>query len=131
MQPLNIPDRRPGVFQKRRMASALRQRSFHRPARLVKPHAAQRLLRALCAVQQRAPGGSPERCADGFRQFRRGGTGSSGGVAVDLAGTLLVADDVGNTVGRVTPSPGKIAKVQHQRFIEPADLHDTMPFVGR
>jgi hypothetical protein len=53
------------------------------------------------------------------------------GVAVDRAGALLVADDVDNTVWRVIPSPGNIAKVQRQRFIEPADRHDTTPFVGR
>jgi glucose/arabinose dehydrogenase len=77
------------------------------------------------------PLGEPIDVLTGFLSDEGDAFGRPVGVAIDRAGALLVADDVGNTVWRVTPSPGNIAKVQRQRFIEPADRHDTTPFVGR
>jgi glucose/arabinose dehydrogenase len=36
-------------------------------------------------------------------------------VAVDKQGALLVADDVGNTVWRITPAPAKSAAARNSR----------------
>ena len=49
------------------------------------------------------PAGKPEVVLEGFVDAEGRALGRPVGVAVDRAGALLVADDVGNTVWRVTP----------------------------
>ena len=53
-------------------------------------------------------GGRPERsrrgCAHGFVTTTEQALGRPVGVTVDNRGALLVADDVGNTIWRVTPA---------------------------
>jgi glucose/arabinose dehydrogenase len=51
------------------------------------------------------PNGLPEDVLTGFVDARGDAYGRPVGVAIDAAGALLVADDVGNRVWRVTPSP--------------------------
>ncbi len=51
------------------------------------------------------PSGSPEDILTGFLDASGRALGRPVGVAVDRAGGLLVADDVGNTIWRITPSP--------------------------
>ena len=50
------------------------------------------------------PDGAPEDVLGGFIDANGDARGRPVGVAVDKAGALLVADDVGNTVWRVTPA---------------------------
>jgi glucose/arabinose dehydrogenase len=50
------------------------------------------------------PVGLPEDVLTGFLAANGDAFGRPVGVAVDRAGALLVADDVGNTVWRVTPA---------------------------
>ena len=50
------------------------------------------------------PSGSPQDVLTGFLGDNEEARGRPVGVAMDRAGSLLVADDVGNTVWRVTPS---------------------------
>jgi glucose/arabinose dehydrogenase len=50
------------------------------------------------------PAGPPEDVLSGFLSPEGGALGRPVGVAVDRAGALLVADDVGNIVWRVTPA---------------------------
>jgi glucose/arabinose dehydrogenase len=50
------------------------------------------------------PVGYPEDVLTGFVDDEGNALGRPVGVAVDRAGALLVADDVGNTVWRVTPA---------------------------
>ncbi len=50
------------------------------------------------------PAGSPQDVLTGFLDAKGNARGRPVGVAVDTAGALLVADDVGNTVWRVTSS---------------------------
>jgi glucose/arabinose dehydrogenase len=50
------------------------------------------------------PVGAPEYALTGFLDAEGKALGRPVGVAVDRAGALLVADDVGNTVWRVTPA---------------------------
>ena len=49
------------------------------------------------------PSGLPEKVLTGFVNDKGEAQGRPVGVVVDKAGALLVADDVGNTVWRVTP----------------------------
>ncbi len=51
-----------------------------------------------------APTGGPEPVLTGFIDARGHARGRPVGVALDRSGALLVADDVGNTVWRVTPA---------------------------
>jgi glucose/arabinose dehydrogenase len=53
------------------------------------------------------PAGPPEDVLTGFLDEAGHARGRPVGVAVDGAGALLVADDVGNTVWRLTPATGK------------------------
>jgi len=55
------------------------------------------------------PSGPPEDVLTGFLDEAGRALGRPVGVTVDRAGALLVADDVGNTVWRVTPQPAGIA----------------------
>ncbi|HKU79786.1 MAG TPA: sorbosone dehydrogenase family protein, partial [Rhodanobacteraceae bacterium] len=50
------------------------------------------------------PGGPPEDILTGFVAADGKARGRPVGVAIDHAGALLVADDVGNVVWRVTPA---------------------------
>jgi glucose/arabinose dehydrogenase len=52
------------------------------------------------------PSGAPEEVLTGFLNAEGEALGRPVGVAVDRAGALLVADDVGNTVWRVTSAAG-------------------------
>jgi glucose/arabinose dehydrogenase len=49
------------------------------------------------------PGGTPEAVLGGFVDGNGNALGRPVGVAIDRAGALLVADDVGNVIWRVTP----------------------------
>ena len=53
------------------------------------------------------PAGTPEDILTGFVNAQGEALGRPVGVAVDRAGALLVADDVGNSVWRVTPAMAK------------------------
>ena len=53
------------------------------------------------------PAGMPEDVLTGFVDTNGDALGRPVGVAVDRTGALLVADDVGNTVWRVTPAAAK------------------------
>ena len=50
------------------------------------------------------PAGPPEDVLTGFLDAHGNAQGRPVGVAIDRAGALLIADDVGNTVWRVTPT---------------------------
>ncbi len=60
------------------------------------------------------PAGKPEDLLTGFLNADGDAQGRPVGVAIDKAGALLVADDVGNTVWRVTPA-GKSAEADSAR----------------
>ena len=51
------------------------------------------------------PSGPPQDVVSGFLDSNGKAQGRPVGVAVDKAGALLVADDVGNVIWRVTPAP--------------------------
>ncbi len=53
------------------------------------------------------PAGDPEPVLTGFRDERGRALGRPVGVVVDRKGALLVADDVGNIIWRVTPTPSR------------------------
>jgi Glucose/sorbosone dehydrogenases len=53
------------------------------------------------------PAVTPEDVLTGFVSAQGEALGRPVGVAVDRAGALLVADDVGNSVWRVTPAMAK------------------------
>ncbi len=50
------------------------------------------------------PSGKPQDFLTGFLNEKEEALGRPVGVAVDKTGALLVADDVGNTVWRVSPA---------------------------
>ena len=59
------------------------------------------------------PSGLPEDVLTGFVNDKGQALGRPVGVALDKAGALLVADDVGNTIWRVAPkSPGESAAIE-------------------
>ena len=58
------------------------------------------------------PGGLPDDVLTGFVTADGDALGRPVGVAVDRAGALLVADDVGNVIWRVTPAPGGLTAMQ-------------------
>ena len=60
------------------------------------------------------PSGQPIDMLTGFVNADGEAQGRPVGVAIDKAGALLVADDVGNTIWRVTPAGG--AGARRQRF---------------
>ena len=55
------------------------------------------------------PSGPPEDILSGFVNDEGEAMGRPVGVAVDRSGALLVADDVGNTIWRLVPSPKAVA----------------------
>ena len=76
---------------------------FVGPARLLEPQAAQRLQGDLRAVRgRRVPAGEPLDVLTGFVDEKGDAMGRPVGVAIDRRGALLVADDVGNVVWRVS-----------------------------
>ncbi len=62
------------------------------------------------------PSGPPEDILTGFVNDAGEALGRPVGVIVDKTGALLVADDVGNAVWRLTPAPAGSAKVDSSRF---------------
>ena len=92
-------------------AAGLRERRLRRPARLLEPRSAQRLQGDLRAVRERPAGRRAGRRADRLPQRRRAtALGRPVGVAIDRQGALLVADDVGNKVWRVTAAAAQTAR---------------------
>jgi glucose/arabinose dehydrogenase len=55
------------------------------------------------------PAGEPIEVLTGFVDADGKALGRPVGVAIDRAGALLVADDVGNSVWRITPAAGETA----------------------
>jgi glucose/arabinose dehydrogenase len=64
------------------------------------------------------PDGYPEQVLGGFLDEDGNARGRPVGVAVDRAGALLVADDVGNVVWRVTPSPTDATRATRRRAVQ-------------
>jgi glucose/arabinose dehydrogenase len=62
------------------------------------------------------PSGPPEDILTGFVNENGEANGRPVGVITDKTGALLVADDVGNAVWRLTPAPAGSAKVDTSRF---------------
>jgi glucose/arabinose dehydrogenase len=58
------------------------------------------------------PHGSPVEVLTGFLSAQQQAQGRPVGVAIDRAGALLVADDVGNTVWRVTAAADRLKAAQ-------------------
>jgi glucose/arabinose dehydrogenase len=58
------------------------------------------------------PAGKPEGVLTGFVDDKGEALGRPVGVTIDRAGALLVADDVGNTIWRVTPAAPKQAAAE-------------------
>ena len=88
-----------------------------RPARLVEPQAAQRLQGDLRAVRRTASRrATPVDVLTGFVDEDGEAHGRPVGVAIDKRGALLVADDVGNVIWRVTgaaaPNPNQADKAE-------------------
>ena len=67
-----------------------------------KPHSGYKVI--FVPFAQGRPAGLPEDVLSGFLSAEGNALGRPVGVAIDKAGALLVADDVGNTVWRVTPA---------------------------
>jgi Glucose/sorbosone dehydrogenases len=58
------------------------------------------------------PTGKPEEILTGFVDDEENALGRPVGVAVDGRGALLVADDVGNRIWRVTPSQQELSSAK-------------------
>ena len=56
------------------------------------------------------PSGAPQEVLTGFLDAAGNARGRPVGVAIDRRGALLVADDVGNVVWRVTGEPGELIR---------------------
>ena len=90
-----------------RRASRVSRGHGDRPARLVEPQHARRLQGRVRAVRGRAPGRTAARYPDGFLSpDERSSYGRPVGVALGPDGSLLVADDVGDVIWRVTGRDG-------------------------
>jgi hypothetical protein len=70
----------------------------------MEPQFAERLQSQLYPVANGMPSGDPEDVLTGFLDANGRARGPPVGVAIGGDGALLVADDVGNTIWRVTPS---------------------------
>ena len=68
-----------------------------------KPHSGYKVIFVPFAAGR--PSGAPQDVLTGFLSAEGNAFGRPVGVAIDRAGALLVADDVGNVVWRVTPAP--------------------------
>ena len=89
-----------------RLGPQLRQRRLRRPAWIVEPQAAERLPRRLRPVRRaRQPAGMPVEVLTGFLVDGKA-YGRPVGVQIARDGSLLVADDVGNKVWRVSVAAG-------------------------
>ena len=88
----------------RAAARALRQRRLRRPARLLEPRALERLQGDLRPVRRAGPArrSCPVDVLTGFVDADGNALGRPVGVAIDAQGALLVADDVGNRIWRVS-----------------------------
>ena len=96
---------RPRFLPGRAARAALCRRRLHRPARLVEPKAGERLQGDLRSLRRRPSVRSrPWTCSPASSTRSGKARGRPAGVAVDKAGALLVADDVGNTIWRVAPA---------------------------
>jgi glucose/arabinose dehydrogenase len=67
-----------------------------------------------------SPAGEPEDVLTGFVSAEGNALGRPVGVAIDRAGALLVADDVGDSVWRVTPAAPKAAETRKVGMDRPA-----------
>ena len=91
------------VLDAGRHASGLSGRHGDRPARLLESQHAERLRRRLRAVRERPPSGPPRDILTGFlAPDEKVSYGRPVGVTLGPDGSLLVADDVGNVIWRVT-----------------------------
>ena len=91
------------AFSARRAARpGLRLGRLHRPARLVEPPAAQRLSGRLRPLRQWRSDGPAVPVLTGFISAEGNAMGRPVGVQIARDGALLVADDVGNTIWRVS-----------------------------
>jgi hypothetical protein len=70
------------------------------------------------------PSGEPETALTGFVNADGEALGRPVGVAADRAGALLVANDEGNTVWRVTPAPENVSLIQHQSSLKEGNESD-------
>jgi glucose/arabinose dehydrogenase len=77
------------------------------------------------------PAGPPEDVLTGFVDARGDARGRPVGVAIDRRGALLVADDVGNCVWRVTPAPVGRFEVRSSRPRAAADRRPRRALPGR
>jgi glucose/arabinose dehydrogenase len=91
---------RPGLFA----SVAIPQRRVRWPARLMESKRAQRLQSDLRAVPQRQACRSAERHPNRLHRRRLQGHGPPGRCNLRQDGALLVADDFGNVIWRVTPA---------------------------
>ena len=81
------------------------QRHVHRRTRLLESQAARGYKVVFVPFTNGKPSGPADRRAHRFRQRQgRSARAARSGVAMDQTGALLVADDVGNTIWRVTQS---------------------------
>ena len=78
----------------------------------MEPQAAQRLQGDLRAVRRRPSDGLPVDVLTGFLDEDGEAMGRPVGVAIDKQGALLVADDVGNTIWRVTAAEPRAASAE-------------------
>ena len=91
------------AFYEARLMPQYSRRRLRRPARLVEPHAAAATRWSSCRSPTAGRPASPKMSSSGFLDEQGNALGRPVGVAVDRAGALLVADDVGNAIWRVTP----------------------------
>ena len=86
-------------------AGILSRRRVRRRARQLEPRRAERLQGGVRAVRQRQAERQAQDVVTGFLNGDGQARGRPVGLAVDKSGALLIADDVGNTVWRVTGGP--------------------------
>jgi glucose/arabinose dehydrogenase len=84
------------------------RRPFARPlpTRLVESQNPQRLQGRFCALRRRKAYRVAHRCAEWLSEFEAASLQPPRGVAIDKGGALLVADDVGNIIWRVSGIQG-------------------------
>ena len=98
------------VFHRGELLPApISRRRFYRPARLVESQAAGGYKVIFVPFADGRPSGPPVDVLTGFVDGDEKALGRPVGVAIDRTGALLVADDVGNTVWRVTPATAQAA----------------------
>ena len=102
-----------------RHASGLSGRHGHRPARLVEPQYAERLQAHIRTVRQRPAVRTAADILSGFlAPTRRSPNGRPVGVTLGPDGSLLMADDVGDVIWRVTGAePRRLLKAGSRRLL--------------